>query len=90
MELIKSQLQTAVEEVMEKRLGEAVSPLVAKETRAIVEKMWDLKEQIFSDIDPATGMRTMVKAATCFYPYMTDIVTEEHLPGLTKHLLDPK
>ena len=39
LELIKSQLQTAVEEVMEKRLGEAVSPLVAKETRAIVEKM---------------------------------------------------
>ena len=39
LELIKTQLQTAVEEVMEKRLAEAVSPIVAKETRAIVEKL---------------------------------------------------
>ena len=58
--------------------------------QAILEKMWDPEEEMFFDIDPASGKRTMVKAATCFYPYMTDIVTEEHLNGLKKHLLNPK
>lgn len=39
LEAIKAQLQTVVDDVMEKRLGDAISPLVAKETRAIVEKL---------------------------------------------------
>ncbi|MBI1807731.1 MAG: hypothetical protein HYR76_11840 [Ignavibacteria bacterium] len=57
---------------------------------AVVEKMWDPDEEMFFDIDPANGRRTKVKAVTCFYPYMTDMVGEEHLHGLRKNLLDPK
>ena len=57
--------------------------------QAILEKMWDPKEEMFFDINPKTGKRTKVKAAVCFYPYMTDIVSEKHLQGLKKHLLNP-
>ncbi len=32
----------------------------------------------------------MVKAATCFYPYFTDIVSADHLKGLKRHLFNPK
>jgi hypothetical protein len=58
--------------------------------QAILEKMWDQKGEMFFDVDPKTGKRTDVKASICFYPYMTDIVSEEHLPGLKKHLLNPE
>jgi hypothetical protein len=57
---------------------------------AVLEKMWDPDEEMFFDVDPATGNRTMVKAAVCFYPYFTDIVSEQHLTGLKRHLFDPK
>lgn len=55
---------------------------------AVLAKTWDPKEQMFFDVDPKTGERTNVKAATCFYPYFTDIVDESHLPGLKRHLLN--
>lgn len=58
--------------------------------QAILNRMWDGKEEMFFDVDPADGKRTNVKAAVCFYPYMTDIVSEQHLRGLKKHLLNPK
>ena len=58
--------------------------------KAVLIAMWDPKEEMFFDVDPATGNRTMVKAATCFYPYSTDIVDKNHLPGLKRHLLNPK
>jgi hypothetical protein len=57
---------------------------------AVLLAMWDSDEEMFFDVDPATGKRTMVKAATSFYPYFTDIVDESHLPGLKRHLLNPK
>lgn len=57
---------------------------------AVLEKMWDRGEEMFFDVDPATGKRTMVKAAVCFYPYFTDIVSENHVPGLKRHLLNPR
>ena len=44
---------------------------------------------MFSDVNPATGDRTGVAAAVCFYPYFTDLATAEHLPGLERNLLDP-
>ena len=56
---------------------------------AMLEKMWDPEEEMFFDLDPATGQRTRVKAAVCFYPYFTDIVSEGHVPGLKRHLLNP-
>jgi hypothetical protein len=51
--------------------------------------MWDPHEEIFFDVDPQTGERTRIMAATCFYPYMTDIVSENHVNGLRRHLLNP-
>jgi hypothetical protein len=57
---------------------------------AVLLTMWDSDEEMFFDVDPATGKRTMVKAATCFYPYFTDLVDESHLPGLKRHLFNPK
>ena len=55
---------------------------------AVLESMWDPKEEMFFDVDPATGERTNVKAATCFYPYFTDIVEKGHKRGLKRHLLN--
>ncbi len=60
----------------------------AKTKKAVLELMWDGDEEIFSDVNPVDFKRTGVKAAVCFYPYMTDIVDESHLPGLKKHLLN--
>jgi hypothetical protein len=57
---------------------------------AVLEHMWDPAAELFFDVDPATGTRTGVKAAVCFYPYFTDIVDERHLPGLKEHLFDPE
>jgi hypothetical protein len=52
--------------------------------------MWDASTGMFSDVDPVTGARTGVKAAVCFYPYATDLVTEQHLTGLARHLFNPR
>lgn len=57
--------------------------------RAIRERMWDPATGMFSDIDPATGRRTGVKAAVCFYPYLTPLVDAGHLEGLERHLFNP-
>lgn len=56
---------------------------------AILGLMWDGATGMFSDVDPRTMRRTGVKAAVCFYPYFTDLVGEEHVEGLRRHLLDP-
>jgi hypothetical protein len=56
---------------------------------AVRERMWDPERGMFSDVDPATGRRTGVEAAVCFYPYFTDIARPEHVPGLVRHLLNP-
>ncbi len=58
--------------------------------RAVMSRMWDPAAGIFSDVDPRTGTRTGVKAAVCFYPYMTDLVARAQLRGLRKHLFDPQ
>jgi len=63
---------------------------VAKIKDAVLKKMWDPKEEMFFDVNPKTGKRTGVKAAICFYPYMTDIVSEMHVSGLKRHLFNPK
>ncbi|MBL8983677.1 MAG: hypothetical protein JNL26_15930 [Gemmatimonadetes bacterium] len=61
----------------------------ARTARAVRERMWSPARGMFSDVDPRTGQRTEVAAAVCFYPYFTDLATEEHLPGLMANLLDP-
>lgn len=61
-----------------------------KTKRAVLEQMWDPEAEMFFDVDPRTGRTTGVKAAVCFYPYITDMVDESHLPGLKKNLFDPE
>ena len=69
---------------------ESVWADAASRTRdAVRERMWDASSGMFSDVDPRTGSRTAVAAAVCFYPYFTDIATEDHLEGLERNLLDP-
>lgn len=62
---------------------------LADRTRAAVRgAMWDPAAQMFSDVDPRTGRRTGVKAAVCFYPYLTDLVDDTHIDGMGRHLFD--
>jgi glycogen debranching enzyme len=58
--------------------------------RAVLNIMWDPSDEMFYDVDPNTMERTRVKAVTCFYPYMTDIIDESHIQGLKRHLLNPE
>ncbi|MBI1851522.1 MAG: hypothetical protein HYR85_14370 [Planctomycetes bacterium] len=74
------------------RVGDAArfAAGAARIAAAVRERMWDADEGMFFDIDPRSMSRTGVRAAVCFYPYMTDIVCEEHLAGLKHHLFDPR
>ena len=56
--------------------------------QAVRTHMWDSASALFSDVDPRTGTRTGIKAAVCFYPFLTDIATREHIAGLNRHLFD--
>jgi hypothetical protein len=56
---------------------------------AIVNTMWDPDTGLFSDVDGATGERTGIKAAVCFYPLLTDLLSEAHVDALLIHLDDP-
>ncbi len=62
----------------------------AEKTRnAVREKMWDPECALFLDVHPETGERSFSQVAVSFYPFMTDIVTEDHLQSIDKHLLNP-
>jgi hypothetical protein len=58
--------------------------------RAIMEQMWDDQAGFFSDINPATGERTGVRAAVCFYPLLTDLLDDTHVERLLAILTDPR
>jgi hypothetical protein len=58
--------------------------------RAVRDHMWDSARELFCDVDPRDGRRTGVKAAVCFYPYATDLADVRHIPGLARHLFDPR
>ncbi len=64
--------------------------LAERTADAVRTRMWDGDRGMFSDVDPRTMTRTGVAAAVCFYPYFTDLATEEHVPGLERNLLDPR
>lgn len=55
---------------------------------AVLKFMWDKDEEMFFDVNPKNRQRTNIKAAVCFYPYMSDITDESHLNGLEKHLFN--
>jgi hypothetical protein len=57
--------------------------------RAVREIMWNPDRGMFSDVDPRSMQRTNVAAAVCFYPYFTDLATEDHLAGFLRNLRDP-
>lgn len=61
----------------------------ARTGHAIMSQMWDPAAGIFSDVDGATGHRTGIMAAVCFYPLLTDLLTEEQVGQLLAHLDDP-
>lgn len=65
------------------------SGFAARTGLAIREQMWDPALGMFSDVNPATGGRTRVKAAVCFYPYLTELAGPEHLDGFAAHLFNP-
>jgi hypothetical protein len=88
------QIMQTLSEISEK-LGETEEAetwrLASQKTgNAILEKMWDPEEEMFFDINPQDGRRTGVKAAVCFYPYLTELVEKSHLNGLKRHLLNPE
>jgi len=56
--------------------------------RALREVMWDDESGLFSDVDGATGRRTGVKAAVCFYPLLTDLLEPGEVARLVAHLED--
>lgn len=62
------------------------SGYAARTGKSITEQMWDPVLGMFSDVNPATGGRTRVKAAVCFYPYLTELTGPEHLEGIAAHL----
>jgi hypothetical protein len=61
----------------------------ARMATALRSRMWSGDDEMFSDVDPASGERTRVKTAHAFYPYATDLVTASDIAGLERHLLDP-
>jgi glycogen debranching enzyme len=63
--------------------------LAERTAAAVRDVMWDAESEMFSDVNPASGARTGVKAAVCFYPYLTDVTGPEHVPGLERNLFDP-
>jgi len=73
--------------VAEAELWELESSKIREAVRRL---MWDPDHEMFFDVDPATGTRTRVKSAVCFYPYFTDIVDETHLGGLRRHLFSKR
>jgi hypothetical protein len=63
--------------------------LAERSTEALRRQMWDPATAMFFDVNPSTGQRTGVKAAVCFYPYLTDVAGAEHVEGLGAHLFNP-
>ncbi len=56
---------------------------------AILGMMWNEEVGMFSDVDPRTGSRTNVKAAVCFYPLLTDLLSDDMVNRLLEHLENP-
>lgn len=75
------------------RVGDDPAPWSRRAARigaAITGAMWDEETGMFSDVDPRTGARTGVKAAVCFYPLLTDLVSDAHVGRMLAHLANPE
>lgn len=87
---LKQTLALIAEKIGRTEEAELWTMEAARIKSVVLSSMWDPKDKMFYDVDPATHMRTKVKSATCFYPYFTDMVDEKHLAGLKRHLLNPR
>ncbi|MGH7664773.1 MAG: MGH1-like glycoside hydrolase domain-containing protein, partial [Gemmatimonadaceae bacterium] len=70
--------------------GSRWSELATRTARAVRERMWDARREMFFDLDAQSGNRRSTKVVSSFFPYATDIATAEHLGGLEHVLLDPE
>src|SRR5690606_29953252 len=86
---IKRFLERAARALGDEDSGDRSARSAEHTAEAVRTHMWDDADGMFFDIDPRTNLRTGVKAAVCFYPYMTDIPTRAHVDGLKRRLLDP-
>jgi hypothetical protein len=80
--------------VLARRLGDDAaatgwSEAAGRTGEALLQEMWDADAGIFSDVDGATGRRTGIRAAVSFYPLMTDLLDDEQVARLLRHLDDP-
>ena len=58
--------------------------------QAMLTVMWDAKAGMFSDVNAATMARTNVRAAVCFYPFISlGLGSDDFLRALREHLLNP-
>jgi len=87
-------LQRALAEIAGRlhQFGEAATWTAAADRTGVAIRriMWEPQSQLFSDVDPRSMRPTKVKAAVCFYPYLTDVAESEHVEGLRRHLLEPQ
>ncbi|HZO92102.1 MAG TPA: trehalase family glycosidase [Chthonomonadaceae bacterium] len=60
----------------------------ARTREAVRALMWDPEAHLFKDVHPQTLRRSPYKAAVGFYPFLSDIATEEHLAAW-EHLNNP-
>lgn len=58
--------------------------------QAILTVMWDAEAGMFSDVNAATMERTGVRAAVCFYPFISlGLGSDDFLRALRDHLTNP-
>ncbi len=58
--------------------------------QAILTIMWDADAGMFSDVNAATMERTNVRAAVCFYPFISlGLGSDDFLRALREHLTNP-
>jgi hypothetical protein len=55
---------------------------------SILKNMWDENTKMFFDLNCKNMQKTNAKAATCFYPFFTDIIDKKYIPSIYEHLLN--
>lgn len=86
--LLKRALATVARSLGDATAERAWSEEAGRIGTALLESMWDEERGLFSDVDPGSGSRTGVKAAVCFYPLLTDLLSKETVTRLLGHLRD--
>jgi hypothetical protein len=61
-----------------------------KSKKALLTVSWSTKDSRFLDRNPDTGEMADYNSICTFYPLMTDVLGQEHLPLVRNHLLNEK